>query len=219
MKYLTLLSILVLIACEPKVYFKEAQPIDIEALTSIPAEYRGIYVFASDSTTVRATADVIAIDSYFEYETKLSNAQETEDCKIADGGIYLRGAKKCIPYESIDEDLVRAKIFSVDTIFSFNKYHTAKKYKNKLFMSYGDKEDKWVVNVLSPLGGGSILWELIDIPDKVHVIESISPSYCREMQPDSSFLYIIDPDLQGFQSILDRGFVTSCDTLHPFKIN
>lgn len=219
MRYLLLLSIAFLFACEPKVYFAEPQPKELKALTAIPTDFRGIYIFASDSSIVRANNDVIAIDSYFEYETRLSNAQESESCKIANGGIYLRGAKKCIPYESIDEDIVRAKIYSIDTIFTFNKYNVAKLYKDKLFLSYRDKEGRWVVNALTPLKSGSFLWELIDIPDRVHTIESISPSYRRVMKSDSTFFYIVDPDLKGFQKILDREYMTYCDTLHPFIIN
>lgn len=117
MKYLTLCLLVNLFACQPNVYFESAQPKEYESLQTIPAEFRGVYTLASDSSIVRANHHVIVVDIYYEFETDLRRAKESEHCKIADGGIYLRGSKKCIPYETIDEHLVRAKVYSVDTLF------------------------------------------------------------------------------------------------------
>lgn len=217
-KVIFCITLLSLFSCEPNVYFKEAQPRKIPSLTSLPLDFRGVYRFASDSSLVRADDKVIAVDSYFEYKTRLSTAHESENCKIANGGIYLKGTQECIPYEKIDEDLVRAKIYTVDTLFSFSQYHVAKMYGEKLLLSYGDEKGHWLVNVFTPIEHGAILWEFIDIPDKTHIVEGLAPSYSRKLQSDSSFIYIIDPNEKGFRRIFDKGYLTVCDTLKPFTI-
>lgn len=218
MKNIPFLFLLFLMACQPIVFFESPQPAFQEALTVIPSEFRGSYIFASDSTIVRASESVIVIDYYTEHFTDINDVQESASCKIMDGNLYLKESNHCIPYESITEDIVRSKKYRVDTIFEFSNHQVAKLYKNKLLLNYSDNEGHWMVNVISPIENGVFIWEYIDIPKDLNVLSNIDFNYKKIEQEDSDHIYLINPDSDRFENIFTEGNVTFSDTIMSFNI-
>ena len=206
-------------SCRPAVQFSEAIPPETEALKEIPEQYRGVFICESDSSRLYANKYELVQESYYYFITTLNDIRQNTNCSLKAGGLYLPGRKLCIPIESIRGDTITAKIYEVDTLFSFSNNDVAKLYKGRLFLNVLSQDRHWVTFMISPNVDGSMNWDLIDIPDKIKKIEEITPDYKQELTHDSIDLFIINPTLIEFEKILNKNYFRECDYLIPVNIN
>lgn len=206
-------------ACEINVFFKEASPPGVESISSIPGTFQGVYICESDSSRLYASTNVIYQESYVEFVTTLQNVKETESCSILNQGLYLPGRKECVPFEYIGEDSIRAKIYTIDTLFHFKpEKEVAKFYKGRLFLNKKSELDDWLTWMVTPNSDGTLLWELIKVPndidDLVDITHSIKDRPVFKLDKDEK-QYIINPTLVEFDKILENDYLIKCDVLTP----
>ena len=220
MKHIHFIFILFLIltGCEPAVVFKDAMPPGVDPVTTVPKIFRGVYVSENDSARIYIEKDLAVQESFYEFVTSVARVHETEDCSIVAGGLYLPGRKECIPFEYINEDSITAKVYELDTIFSFDKDEVAKYYKGHLFLNLKSDSNNWICWMLTPQQDGSITLELIDIPDNKRKIEEISIDYETRNKDKKDVQYIINPTLVEFDKILEKEYTRKYDVLRPVNL-
>lgn len=212
-------SILFFGGCEPLVIFEEAMPPGVEALSAIPDQFQGIYRCESDGSRMFADEYKVYRESYYQFTTTLDRVNETEDCSIVAGGLMLPGRKECIPFEYIGGDTITAKVYDLDTLFHFGAKQIAKEYKGRLFLNMSDDKGKWITFMISPNEDGSMLWELIDIPNKLKNVSQITYNFKTKKNKKDKTIYIIDPTIVEFDKILNNETnMMECDILYPINL-
>lgn len=211
-------SIFILMSCQPNVVFEDTLPPGIDSIDKIPDVFQGVYMCESDSSRMYADPFAIYNESYHTFIIPISRVEETENCSIVAGGLYLPGRKDCIPFEYIGEDTIMAKVYSIDTLFSFQANEVMKLYKGRLFMNYKNRHNEWVTHMISPLDDGSVQWDLIDVPDKIKKVEAITHEYTTRQNEDNETMYILKPTMVEFERILQRKYTSTCDILIPINI-
>lgn len=217
MKTITFIIILIisLVSCKPKVLFINSMPPVIDALTEIPAEFQGVFICESDSARIYSERKVIYEESYYEFTTTLDKIEETEHCSVVAGGLYLPGRKECLPFKYLNEDTIVAQIYEIDTLFDITKDEVAKLYKGRLFLNLKSAQHEWVTFMITPQLDGSMLWEIITIPDSIKDIENVSHDYYTKMDKDSVPQHILNPTLMEFDKIIDKNYTRKFDYLIP----
>ncbi len=211
-----LLGIIIAIhSCEPNVVFETAQPRDIEAIDKIPEQFQGTFMCESDSTYIKISDFVAFQERRFIFITTIQQVRETENCSIADGGLYLPGRKDCIPFDYLSEDSIRAEIWEYDTLFSFHPDEVAKFYKGHLFLNQKLKTGAWMTWMLTPENNDALTLKLIDVPDNLKTIEKVSHEVRTIPKEDDKYQYVINPTLVEFDRILEMDFLLECETLFP----
>lgn len=205
-------------ACQPNVLFHEAVPPNVEAIYKVPSFFQGVFMCESDSSLMYAQENVIYNESYRMFVTPLKRVIEKEECSIVAGELYVAGNQECIPFEYLSEDTIQAKVYSRDTLFSFRESEVMKLYKGRLFMNYKNKRNEWVTYMITPLANRNMNWELIDVPDKINEIESITHDYTTRNYKQDETLFILKPTLVEFDRILSRQYTSSCDVLIPINL-
>lgn len=209
--------VLFLASCQPNVLFQESVPPGVDAIDRVPTNFQGVFMCESDSSRIYADQFVVYNESYRMFVTTIDKVHETENCSIVAGGLYLPGRKECIPFEYVGEDSIQAKVYSIDTLFSFQDNEVMKLYKGRLFMNYKNNLNEWVTYMISPMADGSMKWEIIDVPDKIRKVEEITHDYKTRINKDDETMYIIKPTLVEFDQILLRGYTSTCETLIPIN--
>ncbi len=213
-----LLFISLFLACEPSVKFAGAMPPDIEPIESIPVNFHGTYMCESDSSRVYINPSCIVLESHYEFTTTVEEVEQTEDCSIVAGGLYLPGRKECIPFEYIGGDSIRAKVYELDTMVSFSDQQVVKSYKGHLFINLQNEEKTWSVWLLTPESDGSILFRSIDVPEDKDSIEAITLDYKSIEKDTHTIEYILNPTLIEFDRILEKPYISECDMLIPVNL-
>lgn len=214
-RLLVFTSFIGFVSCEMDVMFHEALPPKVELINAIPETFQGVYLCESDSSLIYANENVIYRESYFTFITSVHRVRETENCSIVAGGLYLPGRKECVPFEYIDENTIIAKVYSIDTLFSFSNQEAMKLYKGALFVNYENAKNEWVSFMISPIEGDKLKWEIIDVPSKIKNIKAITHEYKEKRYKDDHMQYILKPTLVEFERILERKHITQFDILIP----
>ncbi len=212
------LSSLLYISCFPDVLFVQALPPDIEALTVVPIEYQGQYLCESDSSIMHVESNLVFVESYNQFITTIDEVQETQECSILAGGLFLPGRQQCIPIEIINGDTIIGSIYDIDTLFSFKEDEILKSHKGRLFLNYRNDASHWSTFVITPQVDGTLLWTLIDVPDDSDKIEEITNDYTPYVKSNRRIKYILNPTLKEFESILNKDYTDFCDILVPIQI-
>lgn len=213
-RYVFILSLIILTACEPSVVFKDAMPPDIPSVNEIPKSFHGVFMCESDSSRIYIDRFSAVKESYYEFVTSIEKVMESEDCSIAAGGLYLPGRKECVPFEYVSEDSISAKVYELDTIFGFNENQIAKHYKGHLFLNEQNENKNWVTWLLSPQEDGKLVLELIVVPDRKKEVEEITFDY-ETVKEKEKVKYIINPTLVEFERILNQEYFLECEILTP----
>lgn len=215
-----LVTILVstLFSCGPDVYFKKALPPHVDAYSVIPDKYCGLYMFESDSTRVIVDSDMIITESIIEYKTTLSKIEESENCKISEQGVHLRGRSECFSFDYVSGDTILVKVSELDTLFAFSEGDVLKFHDNKIFLNFLNAKEEWITMVLKETGNGVFMMYLIMIDNKERVVESITNNYTSRIKGDSTRVFVIDPSEEEFKDVMHLKHLSFYDNLIPLKV-
>lgn len=205
--------------CEPKVIFEQAMPPDVKPLASIPDKFQGVYRCESDGSRMYADKYKVFKESYHQFTTTLERVRETENCSILAGGLYLPGRQECVPFEYLGGDTITAKVYDLDTLFHFGPKQVAKEYRGRLFLNMSDNTGKWMTFMVSPNEDGSMMWELIDIPNKLKDVSEITYNFKTKKNKDDETIYILNPTMVEFDKIINNDDnMMECDILYPINL-
>lgn len=222
MQYLSysILFISIFIAsCEPAVIFDTPMPPDVKEIETIPLALRGTYLCQSDSSLIHVSSRLVYAENFHTLMMPIKSIQETEGCVIIDGGLYLPCIKECIPFEYVNDSIVKFDVYYQDTLFQ-PSLGVLKFYKERLFINIEDQRGGWITHMVTPQQYGDLLWEMIDIPDDYSVLKDVSKKLTVKESPKSKLpLYIIKPTQIDFDEILNRDYTLHCETLTPVRIN
>jgi len=205
------------VSCELDVYFEDANPPGVAEISNIPNSFMGSFECESDGTRIHAYSKLVIEEHSREFVTSIQKVKETENCSIIAGGLYLPGRKECIPFEYINDDSIKATIYTIDTLFSFSPDQVAKLYKGRLFLNMKNGLGEWMTFMLSPQEDNSLRWELIDVPNDIEKIKDVSQSYTTRVTDDKKTKYTIKTSLANFEEIISRDFTRECDILIPIS--
>ncbi|MBT8234458.1 MAG: hypothetical protein HKO66_02135 [Saprospiraceae bacterium] len=214
-KLFFLLLMLILISCDHRVKFSSAMPPEVEDLASIPESFLGTFICESDSSRLMIDKFSAVQESYYLFETTVARIKETENCSIADGGLYLPGRKTCIPFEYLTEDSIRAKVYEIDTLFAFRKNEIAKYDKGHLFINYKNDLAQWDTWIFTPQEDGNILFEFVAVPDNERKIKDVTNNYIKKIDDREKVHYTLNPTKKEFDEIINKGYLFECDILIP----
>lgn len=206
-------------SCGPNVYFKKALPPDVEATSVIPDKYCGLYFFESDSTRIIVQADMIITESIINYRTTLSKIEESDNCKISDIGVHLRGRKECFPFEYVSGDTILVKVSEMDTLFSFLEEDVLKLYEDKIYLNFLNAKNEWITMVLMDGDDEGFVMYLLNVDNKERVVKSITDNYTSSFKNDSTEIFIIDPTALEFKKLMQRKHLSFYDKIIPLKID
>lgn len=207
--------VFILSSCEPNVVFRQALPPQVDEINRIPDRFHGVFMCESDSSRIYVEDYLVLRESYFTFVIHVDRVRETEDCKITDGGLMLPGRKACVPFEYIDDEMIKADVYSIDTLFNFRKNEVMKMYKGRMFMNYENNLREFVTFMITPEIDGSMTWEIVNVPDKINHVEQITHEYTTRENRDQETIYVINPTLVEFERILEYDYLTECDILYP----
>ncbi len=216
---LIIMSFCLLGGCEMNVFFDDAMPPGVAVLNYIPEEYQGIYLCQSDSNQIYVEDRIIFEQSNYQFIADINRVKETENCSIVDGGLYIPGKKQCFPFVMINEDSLMAIITYRDTLFSIGERQIVKQHKGRLFLNQQTEEQNWITFMITPSGGGELLWELIDVPDKEETISSLTENYEAWADRSNELKYTLRPTLIEFEELIKQETnMMECDVLIPISI-
>ena len=206
------------LSCGPYVYFKEALPPHIESVSEIPDKYCGMYFFESDSSLITVRPDAIMTESIIKYRTVLSKVEESENCKIVDGGLHLKGREECFPFEYITDDSIVVRTSEMDTLFSFVEGQELKFYDDMIFLNFLNATDEWITLVLKEEASGLVKVYNVLIDNDEELINSITSNYTIRYKLDSTEVFIIDPTAAEFPRIMRSRNLIFFDNIIPVVI-
>ncbi len=206
---------LLLFSCDHRVKFSEAMPPTVEATGKIPEIFLGTFICESDSSRLYINEYSAIKESHFLFETSIQKVEETENCSLVAGGLYLPGRKECIPFKYISEDSISATIYELDTIFSFRENEVVKYYKGHLFVSFNNEKNEWETWMFTPQSDGTILFEFIAVPDNEKVIKDVTRDYSKRIDANEKVHYTLNPSKKEFDEILNKHYLFECDILIP----
>lgn len=213
-----ILAALFMFACETKVMFKNAIPPEGKVLRTIPTPFLGVYYSQCDSTILHALPDVIYKEGYFEFTTTTAKIQEEKGCRIADNGMYLRGTKECVPFEYVNGDTINVKLIQKDTLFVISEHQVAKLYEGHLYLNHKDNNHNWIASRVTPRADGSLLWELVDVPNRVEKVREITKDYQSYIRRDDEEIFVLNPTQIEFETLLNKGYLRECDVFIPLTL-
>ena len=218
MKYLFLLIAIILTACDHRVKFADPMPPEIDIESTIPDFFLGTYVCESDSSRLHVDKYMAIKETYYIFETSVAEVNETENCSLVAGGLYLLGRKECIPFEFISEDSISAKVYDLDTIFAFRKDEVMKYHLGHLFINYMNKNQEWETWRFTPQLDGSIAFEFLAIPNDEEKIKRAAYDYETRIDSMEKVHYILNPTKKEFEEILTKDYMFQCDILVPINL-
>lgn len=219
MKALYFLFIIFLFSCEPTVVFDQAQPPGIDALGTIPESFVGTYRCQSDSSLVIIEPHVAYQQANYKVVVSLDQIEETENCSLAAGGLYIPGRKECFPVEYISDDTVTAYITEIDTLFYFNDSQVIKEWRGALIINQKLESTDWMVWTLQRNDDGSLLLDYISIPEEITDMKDISKEFTKESMSEDYERYVLSPTLREFDNLIDNlDYHMNCDLFIPVTL-
>lgn len=205
------LLITLFVSCQPPVVFGEPQPADIEPLSNIPRDYRGIYWCEVDSASL--FVDDLTFLKRKEFLIKLTKAEidSSNDLKLQNGRLFVNDWGSTFPIEESGDTII-SKVIMRDTIFSIAKEHVLKPFKGHLILNTKLDENAWAVVVASRKGGGILSIARAEVPENLAQLDSITPVILLSEHDEKHNQIFITPTAEQFGRILDRGllFDNSC---------
>ncbi len=133
------------------IYFNEAQPTNVDAITSIPQKYRGTYSM-NDSREMNIQSKTIVVTQIDTIKATRSELDSIPGIQFKNNQVYDTDRK--IYYATlVKNDSITWKMTSSDTIFSFAENEVAKIYKSSLILNKQINGNEQV-NVLKFNGNG-----------------------------------------------------------------
>ncbi len=220
MKYWICLSLLgMLFSCEPKVVFDHTQPTGIDPIEEIPERYWGSYRCQSDSTLVIIEPHIAYQQYNYQIKMTIDQIEETENCSLADGGLYLPGRKQCYPIKYIHEDTVVGYVTDIDTLFSFSDDQVIKPYRGALIINQQLESDDWIIWTLGVNTDGSLQLNYLDLPEEIENIAEISADYDKVQRSKDIEQYVIRPTMREFDDLITTAdYQLECDVLIPVSL-
>jgi hypothetical protein len=215
---LIILAALFALQCEPNVYFDTSMPPEVNAIEEIPNDFLGAYLCDSDNNVIYAENKLIYMMSYDQFTTTVEKINQTENCNLINGELYLPDREECVPFEYLTDNEIKVTLTSVDTLFAFRTDEVAKFYKDRLFLNVkGELEPDWITYMISPLDHGVLHWERIDVPDDQEYLSSLTHNYEKIEYEELDDKYVISPTLLEFEEFLNREFTLHCEVLIPIN--
>ena len=210
--------IFISMACESSVVFTDSNPPSVPLINEIPNKYHGLYMCQSDSSLIRVQRYNILLESQNTLITSVNTIVESEHCSIVDGGLYLPDLSEVIPFEYINDDSIKAQVYYLDTLYSFEVGEEAKYYKGQLFLNTKDVEGHWDTWVIKASEDGNLEFSSLSIPPNKELVESLTEDYSTRKIRDKRIQYILSPTLIEFDEILSRDFELECEILIPISV-
>ena len=214
-----ILILSIMISCDSNIVFDNAMPQNAQELSLIPDEFQGIYICEGDSSIFYAHHNSVLIDTYFQFFTTLDQVKETENCSIADHGIFLPGKNECVPFEYVSEDTISFKVNITDTLFAFRSFEKLKLYKGRLFFNLQDKQGHWTTFMVSPMDGGALSLLMVDLSKDLEALQELEYKKLLDQRIgiENKKQYLIKPNLIEFDLLIDRELTPICESLTPIK--
>lgn len=217
--YFIALMVFCFISCQQNIYFDEASPPGVKGLQEIPVAFQGVFMCERDSSLIFSDENIIYKEAYHAFTAHIDEIEDTEECSIVMEDIYFKDRDECVPFEFLNDSIILAKVYEVDTLFDFSASQVVKLYKGRLFLNYKNFRDEWSTFMISPLSDGSLLWEFVDFP-KSH-LDSL-PEIVNELRtretPKGETKYILKPTLVEFDQIINKKYMIECDHLIPLNM-
>lgn len=136
---LLLLVSILFISCKEHVlsdsfiYFSEAQPVNVDAITSIPQKYRGTYSM-NHSREMDIQSRTIIVTQIDTLQATKSELDSIPGIQFKNNQVY--DTERNVYYATlVKNDSITWKMTSSDTIFSFAENEVAKIYKSSLILN------------------------------------------------------------------------------------
>ena len=192
----------VVVACQPSVVFKEAQPKDVEQRPAFDPHYQGVFYCSSDSTWVFLTSTTLYKEKLFSLSLDKSDPeQDIEE-------VEKLGHHVTIDYE--DDSTMLYTVTLRDTLFSMSPQHVLKYYRGHYILNRQLSEGNWEVKTLLMDDGGNLSLSETKLPQDLSVLEEITP--VEDISTERQEQIRIDPTRIAFKKLLrTRLIFEECD--------
>lgn len=216
-----LAGIFLTVSCQPPVVFGEPQPADVEPLTYIPKDYRGIYWCMVDSASLYIDDQSLVRRKEFFIKTTKSEIDEDPDLELINGQLYVKDWEGFFPTTEKGDTLI-SQIIMRDTIFKINDDQMVKPFKGHLILNLKLNDNAWDVMVVSRKTDALITIATAKIPENIAQLDSITPIKSLRSTDSVQTQIYLKPTALEFARIFDKGllFDGSCmeyERIFPLK--
>ncbi len=167
---LSIVVLIVFIACEPSVQFSEPQPIDTKDLAELPNRLHGQFLSLSDSSTLNINNKMIQRIYDFDY---VIHSNQLDSLTILSGDTLIDVETNERAMVKQVGDSLAIHIHHVDTLFQMNDNNVARKFKGYYFINVRNSETSWTVKKLQ-LSKGKLIISKISAKQEIENLKEIT---------------------------------------------
>lgn len=181
------------------IYFDQAQPADIESVTSFPKKYTG--TFGRDHSHLLKVESKyiinIEITSFNATKNQLDSLPELE---FKNNNVYEKASQKA--YKTfVKNDSIQWEIERLDTLFSFAKNETAKIYKSSLILNKAI-DGKYQVNIIKFDFSSNKYLQLGTRKDFAKINTLLKIPFDANVESNDTTYVVLKPNRSDFRKLL-----------------
>ncbi len=201
LKFITIIILTSLFACEPPVTFNEPQPTDTDNLSKFPDRLQGQYLSLADNSTL--TIGDKLIQRIYDYDYKFHLNQLDSTTRLSgDTIINLTTNEKTIIKR--DGDSLINHVHYIDTLFQMDYINVVRKFKGYYFLNTRYDKTSWIIKKIQ-LEKGQLIISSISTKEDIENLQEIT-----ETKTDTVPSYKYTATKKQFEKfIINNGFSNS----------
>jgi hypothetical protein len=183
------------------IYFSEAQPTNVDAITEFPKKFVGSYAMDYSHRLVIAPKYICIneIETITALKAELDSIPELD---FRNNQVYDKSEKKA--YKTfIKGDTIAFEIERLDTIFSFAENEIAKQYKSSLVLNK-EVDGKYQTSILKLSTMGASHTQLGTKKDFTKLKSELKIPFVTEMSENDTLRVVLTPSRADFRKLLRK---------------
>ena len=183
------------------IYFSEAQPTNVDAITVFPKKFIGTYAL-DYSHSLKIESKVIYIKETETVSMRKSEFDSIPELEMRNNQVYDKAENKT--YKTfIKGDTIAIEYESLDTIFSFADNEIAKEYKSSLVLNK-KVDDKYVTSIIKLATIGMQHIQLGTKNDFTKMQQELKIPFVAKMNENDTLNVLLSPSRADFRKLLRK---------------
>ena len=183
------------------IFFSEAQPTNVDAITAFPKKFIGTYAL-DYSHSMQIESKVIYIKETETISLRKSEFDSIPELEMRNNQVYDKAENKT--YKTfIKGDTIAIEYENLDTIFSFAANEIAKEYKSSLVLNK-KVDDKYVTSIIKLATIGMQHIQLGTKNDFTKMQQELKIPFVAKMNENDTLNVLLSPSRADFRKLLRK---------------
>lgn len=183
------------------IFFSEAQPTNVDAITAFPKKFIGTYAL-DYSHSMHIESKVIYIKETETISLRKSEFDSIPELEMRNNQVYDKAENKTY-ITFIKGDTIAIKYENLDTIFSFAANEIAKEYKSSLVLNK-KVDDKYVTSIIKLATIGMQHIQLGTKNDFTKMQQELKIPFVAKMNENDTLNVLLSPSRADFRKLLRK---------------